>query len=1201
MDVVLKRTYKKRDPDAPKRKYTKRLAPAPVQEAAPALESVPAAKLEPVIKVKRKYTRRQTEPVPSGTPMPIVKPKRKYTRRQIEPLAVPAPILESVPAPILEPIIEPKKRKYTKRIKSPTVKKRKINIKTTPIIVKADMPKLNDKYIELMDTLGFIMRKRKDMMRARAYANAKETIASYPGDITDPEQLKGMKGIGDTIYQKLVDFNATGTLRVMEENKDLIGKKQTMDVFADIYGVGEKKAEELVDAGILTIEQLEQRQADVLNAKQRLGLKYYKDILKRIPRAEIQEYEAVFKESFPAVADAKFEIVGSYRRGLATSGDIDVCITSSDPDVFRVFIDELVKRGIIVEILSRGNAKCLVIAKLPNAEYVRRVDFLYTSPEEYPFAVLYFTGSKEFNTTMRERALSMNYTLNEHGMSVMENKKKGERVSQVFPDEKSIFDFLGMEFKQPMERLSGDAVVGFATATVPAGKKTRKLKPKLAVPQESAVPPQEEVAALPKAVVAPAVPEAVVKAKPKPKVLKPEVLVAPPDAVVPKEVAKPQEMEAVLKVKAKPKPKVVIAAVEAETTIKCDRKKIDPKDIDAFKKDGIKVLDALGEDQLAAMITAANVAFHCHGVPIMTDNEYDIVHGYLKSKYPDNPALADVGAEIDTGKNKTKLPYEMASMDKIKPDTNVVVSWSAKYKGPYVLSCKLDGVSGMFSTEGPKPKLYTRGDGKIGQDISAMIPKLKLPTDKKDIVIRGEFIIPKAVFREKYADKFANPRNLVAGIVNQKTHDGRIEDLRFLAYEVIKPAGLKPSEQMALLETMNVDVVQHRSVPTISNEYLSEVLQDWRKNYTYEIDGVIVSDDNIHPRATGNPDHSFAFKMVLSDQMAESQVVDVIWTASKDGYLKPRVQIMPVKLGGVTIQFATGFNGAFIEDNKIGIGAIIQIIRSGDVIPHIQSTTTPATHAKMPSDEYIWNKTHVDVMLQDATGNAVVLEKNITGFFKGIGVDGMGPGSVDKLIAAGFDSVPKILRMEKADFLKVEGFQDKTATKLMEGIRDKVAAATLATIMAKSNKLGRGFSTKRAEVILAEYPTVFEEGERNVAKLVAIDGIDTKSAQAFVSHIPKFLKFLEECGLTDKLKFKVAVVDESHPLFGKTIILTGFRDKDLEEKLKAVGAKLGSSVSKNTFAVLVKDLNETSGKVADAKKHGVTVMVREEFLEKYFV
>jgi NAD-dependent DNA ligase len=786
---------------------------------------------------------------------------------------------------------------------------------------------------------------------------------------------------------------------------------------------------------------------------------------------------------------------------------------------------------------------------------------------------------------MREHALSMNFTLNEHGLSVMENKKKGELVNHVFTDEKTIFDFLNMEYKKPTERINGSAVVlkkGTSEGTSKATgevkvKGTRKVKIS-SKPYEPPPIPAKEPPPIPAKEPTPPAKEPTPPAKaPAPPAKEPTPVAAAPAAPVP--------TPAVAKSKAK----------------KCSIKKTNPH-VESFKKDGIKVLETLTEDELATMLEYANNAFHCRGVPVMTDNEYDIVHEYMKDKYPDNPVLNDVGAEIEDEKTKIKLPYEMASMDKIKPDTNILTSWSAKYKGPYVLSCKLDGVSGMFSTEGGKPKLYTRGDGKVGQDITKMIPSIKLPKDKKDIVIRGEFIIPKEIFISKYAATYANPRNLVAGIVNQKTQDARIEDLRFVAYEVIKPTGLKPSEQMALLETMNVDVVQHRSVDTLTNEYLSEVLQDWRKNYTYEIDGVIVADDNIHPRATGNPDHAFAFKMVLSDQMAESQVVDVIWTASKDGYLKPRVQIMPVKLGGVTIQFATGFNGAYIEENKIGVGAIIQIIRSGDVIPKIQSVTTPATQAKMPSEDYIWNDTHVDVVLQDATGNAVVLEKNITGFFKGVGVDGLGSGNVDKMIASGFDSVPKILRMTKEDFLKVDGFKEKTATKLLEGIRDKVAAAPLATIMAKSNKLGRGFSSKSAELIMAEYPTIFEEGERNASKLAEIDGFRKKSAQAFVDHIPEFLKFLEECGLQDKLDFKQAtpvVRDESHPLFGKSIVMTGFRDKELEEKLKVVGAKLGSSVSKNTFAVLVKDVNESTGKVLDAKSKNVPIMTPEDFTAKY--
>ena len=173
----------------------------------------------------------------------------------------------------------------------------------------------------------------------------------------------------------------------------------------------------------------------------------------------------------------------------------------------------------------------------------------------------------------------------------------------------------------------------------------------------------------------------------------------------------------------------------------------------------------------------------------------------------------------------------------------------------------------------------------------------------------------------------------------------------------------------------------------LSNELLSEVLVKWRADYLYEIDGVIVTDDNVYPRKSGNPEHSFAFKMVLSDQIAEVKVVDVLWNPSKDGYLKPRVQIEPIQLGGVKIEYATGFNAAFIEQNKIGLGALIQIIRSGDVIPHIRSVTIPAEAPKMPLVPYKWNDTHVDIMLEDIGSDTTVREKNITGFFRGIGVD----------------------------------------------------------------------------------------------------------------------------------------------------------------------------------------------------------------------
>jgi len=372
------------------------------------------------------------------------------------------------------------------------------------------------------------------------------------------------------------------------------------------------------------------------------------------------------------------------------------------------------------------------------------------------------------------------------------------------------------------------------------------------------------------------------------------------------------------------------------------------------------------------------------------------------------------------------LPYEMAYMDKIKPVTGAVTIWKQKYSGPYVLSCKLDGVSGMYSTEGGIPKLYTRGNGKVGQDVSHLIPYLKLPktSGKSGIVVRGEFVIPKSVFHDKYATKFANPRNLVAGIVNRQTIDEKVHDLHFVTYEVIVPE-LKPSAQMRTLMERGFETVLNREAMSgdLTNELLSEILVKWRAEYLYEIDGVIVTNDKVYSRKSGNPDHSFAFKMVLSDQIAEAKVVDVLWTPSKDGYLKPRVQIEPIQLGGVKIEYATGFNAAFIEQNKIGLGALIQIIRSGDVIPHIRSVTTPSEQAKMPNVPYKWNDTHVDIMLEDAGSDETVREKNVTGFFRGIGVDGLSSGNVARIIAAGFETVPAIIHMTKADFEKA-GFKN---------------------------------------------------------------------------------------------------------------------------------------------------------------------------------
>ena len=636
-----------------------------------------------------------------------------------------------------------------------------------------------------------------------------------------------------------------------------------------------------------------------------------------------------------------------------------------------------------------------------------------------------------------------------------------------------------------------------------------------------------------------------------------------------------------------------------------------------FKKNGISFLATLNEKQLTDMLILSNGLYHNsqhhnsqhhnsqhhNSQPIMNDNEFDILQDYITEKYPANKSLQKIGAPVEIGSRKVTLPYFMGSMDKIKPDTTALANWLLKYKGPYVLSCKLDGVSGLYSTEGSIPKLYTRGDGTIGQDVSHLIPYLRLPKIK-GIVIRGEFIISKDIFETKYKTKFANPRNMVAGLINHKTvTDDAIKDVHFVAYEFIQPVK-NPTEQMALLSTLDIDVVFYKSENILTNELLSDTLVEWRKKYLYEIDGVIVTNNGHYERKPGNPEHSFAFKMVLSEQIAEARVVDVIWTPSKDGYLKPRVQIEPINLGGVRIEYATGFNGSFINENMIGIGAVIELIRSGDVIPHIRKVTVPAEHAKMPSVPYKWNDTHIDVLLEDIDTDETVKEKNITGFFKGIGVEGLSSGNISRIINAGFDSVAKIIKMTIADLLKVDGFQEKIATKLYNGIQERVHASTLVTIMSASNVFGRGFSEKKLEMILSSYHDVLSSNEtpsQKISKIAQIKGMAVKTAEAFVEKIPHFIQLLKEAGLEQKIikGDNKKELDQSNPLFGKSIVMTGFRDDEIQQQLKMIGAKVGSSVSKNTFIVLVKNIDENTGKVADAKKLGIPLMLPDVFKKTY--
>jgi DNA polymerase/3'-5' exonuclease PolX len=244
-----------------------------------------------------------------------------------------------------------------------------------------------------------------------------------------------------------------------------------LDAFQKIYGVGPAKATDLTKQGFRTIAELRQAiQANpkLLNDKQVVGLKYYEELLERIPHEEMKEHRGVLHRCMQQTVDIRgVELVGSFRRGLATSGDIDVLIRvpeGTPAKAVKEQLAEMVKKmkeaGYIEEVLALGEHKCMAICRLGETGKARRLDLLMTPEEEYAYAILYFTGSDRFNVAFRQYTLEKGYTLNEHTMKPLKNAV-GTEIRSAVPrmrTEKDIFRFLGLRYVEPTDRIDGKQI-----------------------------------------------------------------------------------------------------------------------------------------------------------------------------------------------------------------------------------------------------------------------------------------------------------------------------------------------------------------------------------------------------------------------------------------------------------------------------------------------------------------------------------------------------------------------------------------------------------------------------------------------------------------------------------------------------------------------------------------------------------------------
>ncbi|KAL6267686.1 hypothetical protein P5V15_000761 [Pogonomyrmex californicus] len=315
----------------------------------------------------------------------------------------------------------------------------------------------------LMELADYERNVSKNVYKYNAYRKAAGTLGALTERVKSGEEAKKLPGIGVKIAKKIDEFLQTGKLQKLEDIK----KDETnvaISLLARVSGIGPAKAKELVEAGIKTLEDLKKHQ-DKLTHHQKLGLKYFDDFEKKIPRAEIAQIEKMLKDIIKELNSAYLvTICGSYRRGKEESGDIDVLIThpnytSKAKDEqkravsLKAIVECLEKKRLITDTISLGSAKFMGVCRLPGdkSKPFRRLDIRLTFYDQYYCAILYFTGSDLFNKNMRAHALEKKYTLNEYTLKRLTTEGCPGEAEKIRSEE-DIFKILGLPYKDPKDR-----------------------------------------------------------------------------------------------------------------------------------------------------------------------------------------------------------------------------------------------------------------------------------------------------------------------------------------------------------------------------------------------------------------------------------------------------------------------------------------------------------------------------------------------------------------------------------------------------------------------------------------------------------------------------------------------------------------------------------------------------------------------------
>ncbi|MDN3652181.1 helix-hairpin-helix domain-containing protein [Thalassotalea ponticola] len=622
--------------------------------------------------------------------------------------------------------------------------------------------------------------------------------------------------------------------------------------------------------------------------------------------------------------------------------------------------------------------------------------------------------------------------------------------------------------------------------------------------------------------------------------------------------------------------------------------------VDAEQLRHLFSLPTLNETELLQVLEAANALYRA-GQPVISDSQYDLYIAMLQDIDASHPYLHQVEPEVLAEAKTVELPQRMLSTEKayslaeiekwIKRILKAAEEINVDKKDIQIrVTPKLDG----YAAYDDGTTLYTRGDGFRGQDISRAFERgLQVADHGERGLGPGEIVIKKSYFDKVLSEFFENSRNIQAAIIAEKKVDKNVQQAIDDGACVFYPFAL---------------LTNHTDHYSAVIENFDAIVEQMWQAVDFDIDGVILETTNEaikqHMGATRR-NHRWQIAFKVNEESAEVEVLNVIAQTSRTGRISPVAELVPTKLSGATISRVTVHHYNMVKTKRIGPGAVVQLVRSGLVIPKIEQVIKPA-EPQLPENcpscqsHLLWEGDHL--ICPNKSDCPAQTENTLIHFFKTLGNnDGFGPKVIEKLTQYGVKHIHDIYALTTRRLMSF-GFGEKTSQNLIDQLQAsrEIAVEDWRFLSAFGvSRLGGGNCEK-----LLQHHDLLDVLSLSVDEMVKIDGFAQVSAEAIVEGLAnikdEFIK-VYELGFNISETVKLADSDTlQSPIAGAVVVFTGSMQQgsraDMEKQAKALGAKVAKSVSgKTNFLITGDKVGET--KINAARDKGVEVLTEQQYLD----